>query len=47
MKLTADKLNLEDPNKNMALAKLSIFIHGKTLNLHITTINQNLCSNLE
>ena len=49
----ADKLNLKDPNKNMALANLSIrytwknvksaykvFItHGKSLSLHITTIN--------
>ena len=27
-----DKLNLKDPNKNF-------FMHGKTLNLYITTIN--------
>ena len=34
----ADKLNLKDPDKNMALANLSIFTHGQTLNLHIKTI---------
>ena len=34
-----DKLNLKNPNKNMALANLSIIIHGKTLNLNTTTIN--------
>ena len=35
----ADKINLEDPNKNMALANLSIFTQEKTLSLHIITIN--------
>ena len=45
--LTANTLNLEYPNKNMTLAKLSIFIHGKILNMHIATLNQNLCSNLK
>ena len=34
-----DKLNLKNPNKNIALANLSIFIHGKTLNLNTTTTN--------
>ena len=33
----ADKLNLKDPNKNLALANLSIYCTRKTLNLHITT----------
>ena len=35
----ADKLNLKDPNKDMALANLSIYDTLKTLNVHITTIN--------
>ena len=35
----SDKLNLKDPNKNMALAKLSIMYTWKTLNLHIITTN--------
>ena len=35
----ADKLNLKNPNKNMALANLSIYYTLKTLSLHITTIN--------
>ena len=35
----ADKLNLNNPNKNMTLANLSIYYTQKTLNLHITTIN--------
>ena len=34
-----DKLNLKNPNKNIALANLTFITHGKTLNLHITTIN--------
>ena len=34
----ADKLNLKDRNKNMALANVSI-THGKTLNLHRITLN--------
>ena len=34
----ANKLNLKDPSKNMALANLSIIPYGKTLNLHITAI---------
>ena len=34
-----DKLNLKNPNKNMALANLSIYYTWKTLNLNITTIN--------
>ena len=34
-----EKLNLKNPNKNMALANLSITIHRKTLNLNATTIN--------
>ena len=33
--LLADKLNLKDRSKNMALANLSIY--GKTLNQHTTT----------
>ena len=33
----ADKINLKGPNKNMALADLSIYYTWK--NLHITTIN--------
>ena len=33
-----DKLNLKNPNKNMALANLNI-IHRKTLNLNTTTTN--------
>ena len=35
----AAKRNLEDHNKNMALANVSIIKHQKTLRLHITTIN--------
>ena len=35
----SDKLNLKDPNKNMALANLSIMYTWKTLNLHIITTN--------
>ena len=35
----ADKLNLKDSNKNMALANLSISSTWKTLHLHIITIN--------
>ena len=35
----ADKLNLEDPSKKMALANLSIITHRKTSRLHITAIN--------
>ena len=34
-----DKVNFRNPNKNMALANLSIYLHGKTLNLNMTTIN--------
>ena len=34
----ADKCNLEDPNKNMALTNLSIYSTWKTLNMHIATI---------
>ena len=35
-----DKINLENPHKNMALANLSIyFIYGKALNQHTTTKN--------
>ena len=34
----ADKCNLEDPNKNMALTNLSIYYTWKTLNMHIATI---------
>ena len=37
-----DKSNLKNLNKNMALANLSIYIHGKTLNLNITTITLRL-----
>ena len=37
-----DKSNLKNPNKNMVLANLSIYIHGKTLNLNITTITLRL-----
>ena len=39
-----DKLNLKDPNKNMALTNLSIYNiwkNIKTLSLHITTVNLN------
>ena len=36
----AGKLDLKNPNKNIALANLSIcFTHGKTLNLHLATTN--------
>ena len=35
----ADRLNLKNPDKNMALANLSIYYTLKTLSLHITTIN--------
>ena len=38
---SADKLNLKDPNKNVALANLSINQHGEILSLHFTTINLN------
>ena len=34
-----DSLNLKNPNKNIALAKFSIYCIWKTLNLHVTTIN--------
>ena len=36
-----DKLNLQNPNKNMALAnfKYLLKLFGKTLNLNTTTIN--------
>ena len=36
-----DKLNLKNPNKNMALDNLSI-THGKTLNLNTATLNLKL-----
>ena len=35
----ADKLNLKNPNKNMALANLSIITLGKILSQNTTTIN--------
>ena len=35
----ADKRNLKNPKKNIALVNLSIITHGETLNLNITTIN--------
>ena len=35
----ATKLNVEDPNKSMALANVSIITHRKTLRFHIATIN--------
>ena len=34
-----DKLNLKNPNKNIALANLSIYYTRKTLNLNTTTTN--------
>ena len=34
-----EKLNLKNPNKNIALANLRIIIHGKTLNLNTTKTN--------
>ena len=34
-----DKLNLKNPNKNMALANLSIITLGKILSQNTTTIN--------
>ena len=34
-----NKLDLKNPNKNMALANLSIITHGKTLSLNTTIIN--------
>ena len=34
-----DKLNLKNPNKNMALANLSIYYTWKTLSQYTTTIN--------
>ena len=36
------KLNLRNPNKNIALANLSIYYTWKTLNLHITTAGRIL-----
>ena len=35
----ADKLNLKNPNKNIALVNLRIYYTWKTLNLNTTTIN--------
>ena len=35
----ADKRNLRNPKKNIALVNLSIYSHGKTLNLSTTKIN--------
>ena len=35
----ADKLNLKDLNKNMALTNLTIYYTWKNIKLHITTIN--------
>ena len=35
----ADKINLKNPNKNMALANLSIITLGKILSQNTTTIN--------
>ena len=35
----ADKLNFKNPNKNIALANLSIITLGETLNLNTTTTN--------
>ena len=43
----ADKLNLEDPKKNMALPNLSIYYTWKILNLHITTENLKFLLQLE
>ena len=40
------KLNLKN-NKTIALANLSIFLHGKMLNQTIKTINLNHCTYLE
>ena len=34
-----DKLNLKNPNKNMALANLSIYYTWKNIKLNTTTIN--------
>ena len=34
-----DKLNLKNPNKNMALVNLSIYYSWKNFNLNTTTIN--------
>ena len=34
----ATKINVEDPNKSMALANVSVITHRKTLRLHIATI---------
>ena len=34
-----DKLNLKNPNKNIALANLRFIIHGKTVNPNTTTTN--------
>ena len=34
-----DKLNLKNPNKNMALANLDIFVLGKTSSQNTTAIN--------
>ena len=41
-----NKLNLNHPNKNMALVNLSI-THGKILHLYTKRINLNICSNVE
>ena len=35
----ADKLNLKNPNKNIALGNLSIYYTSKTLNQRTTTMN--------
>ena len=35
----ADKLNLKNPKKNIALVNLSIYYTSKTLNLNTTKIN--------
>ena len=43
-----DKLNLENPNKNMALANLSIYYTWKNIKSEYNNnINKNICPNLE
>ena len=37
----SNKLNLKNPNKNIAFGNLSIYYTWKTLNQHTATINLN------
>ena len=42
-----DKLNLKDPNKNMALANLSIYYTWKNIKSVYNNNKFNFCSNLK